>query len=127
MAEATNGVSSPEKFRASEYVMSDPNLSAVERETSIWFHGKTDELEIYSADLTMMRRLLQNPAFRPTCYTVHETPKIRTVSADEWDGSPIVGVRGTAPIGALKIKGSPRSNNNVAGIVGKGDDPRGES
>lgn len=107
-------------------VREDPALVPCEKETSINFTKSDDRADVFTSERGLTRRLLTHELF--TTDTVLLKGGSRSDSLQEVDTSDtIVGVRGTIPIGCLKLRASARHANGHAPIVSNaGGDAGGE-
>lgn len=107
-----------------ESVQTNTNVTQAERETSITFSRADDRADIYCEEQAMMKRLLLHPDFELDFYhTSHPDRVTGVVEGDEYeedghDGrKPVYAIRGTIPIGCLKVGPSPRSSSGHADVV----------
>lgn len=99
----------------------EAELRPKEKETTIRFAKDQDRIRIFSAETSIMRRLIAHPEF--------EVETIRQKTSDgkidiedqfeeQFDGRrKTVNVMGTMPIGILQIKSKSPKNNSHAGTV----------
>jgi len=89
-------------------VMADPNLRPEEKETALHVLGNSKRLEIHTLHPTAVRGLLAQPEF--------EVDEVftKTIKGEEV----IVGIKGTLPIGSLKI-GRPRSVAHLSRVFSR--------
>ena len=111
----------------SEYVDAYDRWSASERETSIHFAYGDQIAEVYTAERTVAKHLLENGPFRADELTVLVDDTLRYRDPSEHKGETIVAVKGTLPIGALSVKSDPRIDDYHSSIVSTYDPRDGET
>lgn len=99
-------------------VAEDPALSPDEKETVLRFSKSDYEIDVYSEESGLMRRLLAHPKFNPQEVRVFSEESRGTyVDPDDFEGGLITGVKGTLPIEALSVKTSMRATSQHAAVV----------
>lgn len=119
-AESTSGDVSLNVQAAQDAVTSDPDLSPVEKETSISFCNEDAHALVSTENATLIRDLLGYPYFEPTEFRVSDETRFGArMSPGEWqaDGGPITGVKGRLSLGCLKFLASRRDEDWVSFIV----------
>jgi hypothetical protein len=102
----------------------DPDLSPVERETTIGWAADEDVARIHTEMPGLARRLLAHDGVDVTVLGVHDGEGVRTVAFDDAvanggvDGA-VVRVKARLPVGFLSIKSSERSRTQPAAVVSK--------
>lgn len=100
----------------------DPDLSPIERETTIGWAADEDVARIHTEMPGLARRLLAHDGIDVTVLGVHDGDGIRTVAFDEAvanggvDGA-VVRVKARAPVGYLSIKTTERDRTQPAAVV----------
>ena len=101
---------------AEEVADSSPLMSE-ERETRLlWARGEHDA-NVETFELSLTRRFLSHPEFTPEYLHVVLDGTLARVETDEYDGSPIIGVSGSLPVGAVSVRGSSRKDTAHAEVV----------
>lgn len=100
-----------------DLVREDPELTPQEKETTLRFAKDEDRVAIYTAEAGIGRRLLAHPSARIGAVTVVDNDVRPTVSVDEVNGRDIVAVRGSLPVGALKVRRTSRETDEHAPVV----------
>lgn len=101
----------------------ESNLSKNEQETGISFFGDSHRLTLTTYHPTLTRKTLQHPdAHIEWVYVFHEdkpNQRVQDLSrlSDGTTGDGIEGVKATLPIGALKMKGSPRNTDRISKVM----------
>jgi|APHM01.1.fsa_nt_gi hypothetical protein len=112
-------------------VREDPDLIPYEKETSINFTKGDDRADIFSAERGITRRLLGHDLFDIEAILLKDGSRANSIQSLDTSADVVVGIRGTLPIDAVKLKADARSArghasvvSNVAGDVdtGGGDD-----
>ena len=107
-----------ERDVADLFTADDPDLSPAEKETVIRFARDEDRAAVYTAEAGLGRRLLKHPHAEVEGVTVADGSARPEVPVEDLDGDEdVVGVRATAPVGLLQVKGSPRRSGGHADIV----------
>jgi hypothetical protein len=97
----------------------DPALQPIEKETIIRW-GKPDEhVHIFSEEGSIIRRLLRHPLFEEEGIRTYTDSSAGWMDATDYSADRICGVRGSIPIGAIKIQSSSRSNSSHCSVVSK--------
>lgn len=103
------------------------DLETYERETSIHFSRADDRANVYSEEKAICKRLLMHPDFDLEQYTTsHPDAPQQAVSIEEYrenghdQRKPVYAVKGTLPIGVLKIAQKPRQSSGHADVVSGG-------
>lgn len=97
----------------------DPELTPAERETLFRFSRAGDRVKFYTAERGIGRRLLAHPAATVDEVTLRRSDRHRpAVPLEEVEeGDEVVAVRGTLPIGVLKIRHKTRTGDGHAQVV----------
>lgn len=100
------------------------DLSTDERETSIGFARSDDRATVYSEEAAICKRLLMHPEFELQHYSTSHPDRVQQrVSAEEYNEEghdqrkPVYGIKGTIPIGALKVTQHSRKGSGHASVV----------
>ncbi|WP_254530066.1 hypothetical protein [Natrinema gelatinilyticum] len=97
----------------------DPDLQPIEKETIIRW-GKPDEhVRIFSEEGSIIRRLLRHPLFEEESIRTYTDSSTGWMDATDYSTDRICGVRGSIPIGAIKIQSNSRSNSSHCSVVSK--------
>lgn len=96
-------------------VKSDPEITSVEKETTIRFANPDDMAHIFTEQRGVISSLLENDFFELDCWRGPEGKSASVPGEDEV----VHALNGTIPIGCLTIKGKPRSNNTPSGVANK--------
>lgn len=103
-----------------EYVSTDPELSAEEKEMSIGFTKKTDKATFFTSIAGAIPRALTHTDIDVgEIYVYNEENETRyTTTVEDFDGGgTVVGLKATVPIESLKINSNPRSSRGYAQII----------
>jgi hypothetical protein len=100
-----------------DLVREDPDLAPQEKETTLRFAKDENRVAIYTAEAGIGRRLLAHPRARIEGVTVVDNDVRPTVSVGEVNGRDIVAVRGSLPVGALKVRRTSRETDEHAPVV----------
>jgi len=100
-----------------DLVREDPDLAPQEKETTLRFTKDEDTVHVYTEEAGIGRRLLAHPSARIDAVTVVDNDVRPTVSVDEVNGRDIVAVRGSLPVGALKVRRTSRETDEHAPVV----------
>jgi hypothetical protein len=100
-----------------ELVREHPDLTPPEKETTLRFGKDEDHATVYTDEAGLTRRLLAHPHAAVRFVNVLEDGATRAVDLEEVSGRDIVGVRVSLPVGALKIRVTPRSAAGHAEVV----------
>lgn len=100
-----------------DLVREDPDLAPQEKETTLRFTKDEDTVHVYTEEAGIGRRLLAHPSARIEGVTVVDNDVRPTVSVDEVNGRDIVAVRGSLPVGALKVRRTSRETDEHAPVV----------
>jgi hypothetical protein len=102
-----------------DQIREDPQLSPVEKETTLRLGKQEDRVTLYTAERGIMRRLVQHPnADISTLNLRFEDGAGKNATPEEWDGEGwVVGLKATLPVAVLQIKSRPRKNTQHAEIV----------
>jgi hypothetical protein len=96
----------------------DPDLNPFEKETVFRFSSPDDRVEFYSAEASLIRRLVAHPESDIESVTVREDDRRLDRDLDEvTTDDHVVGVRGSLPVGVLLIKHAPRESGGHANVV----------
>lgn len=98
----------------------DSSLTPQEKETTIHFPKDRDRATVFSAEAGIMRRLLQHPLFEAERYVPADGPAVENVEELHVPGVVIVGLKGSIPVGTLKISARARSASGHASVVSRG-------
>lgn len=89
---------------------SDPDRESMEKETAIQTTKVDDYLRVYTAQRSLMNRFLAHPKFELVGYeTTTGDGGYKNVSAEQYEADghdgrkPVYAIRGTMPIGVLRI------------------------
>lgn len=100
-----------------EAVEADDRLLPQEKETTVTFAWGDDYADVFTAEPSLMRRLLAHPERRGTSLTLIDGDKRPTVTPEEYSEGAITGVATELPVGVLKIQPTPRTTGGHANIV----------
>ena len=100
-----------------DLVREDPELTPQEKETTLRFTKDEDTVHVYTEEAGIGRRLLAHPSARIEGVTVVDNDVRPTVSVDEVNGRDIVAVRGSLPVGGLKVRRTSRETDEHAPVV----------
>lgn len=100
-------------------IRDDPNLTPKEKETTIHFSRDSDRATIFTAEGGITRRLLGHPEFEVNHLVTERRCKVENLQQLQADDGAVVGVRGTIPVGALKVSARPRSASGHAAVVSR--------
>jgi len=107
-----------------DLVREDTGLRPEEKETLIRFPKDRDRAVVYSAEAGIMRRLLAHPEFEVLDLETENGAEVESVQQLHAAEDSVVGVRGTIPIGAIKVSACSRSAAGHAEVVSRGGDER---
>lgn len=114
-----------EAQEASEYVITDPELTSEEKEMSIGFTKQSEKATLFTAIASQVRRALTHTDVNVTeLYVFNKTDESRwrtTLEDFNGDGS-IVGLKAKLPIESLKVQANPRSNRSFAQVISPQND-----
>jgi len=105
---------------AIDYISTDPNASAQEKEFSVGFTKKDDRATLHTSIRSQIKRALSHSDIEETSISVYneDSETYRTTTLEDFDGDgEIVSFVGTVPIESLKINSSPRSARSFANII----------
>lgn len=99
----------------------DPKLTPPEKETALRFARDEERVTIYTAERGIGRRVLAHPAAAIDEVTIAEGRRKRpAVPLEELEeGDQVVAVRGTLPLGTVKVRERPRTSGGHADVVTK--------
>ena len=100
-----------------ELVAEDSDLTPSEKETSINFTKSEDRARVFTSERGLMRRLLQHPLFEVDHLVPESGAKVTDVQELDATDTQITGVKGTIPVGAVKLRTSTRSSSGHASVV----------
>mgnify|MGYP007020454544 CR=1 FL=1 len=95
-----------------EAVREDPDLVPMEKETTFRFAKDQDRAQVFTAERGLTRRLLTHELFHTDAVLLADGSTVDSVDSLHATEDTIVGVRGTIPIGALKVKASTRADKS---------------
>ena len=101
-------------------VREDPDLIPLEKETSINFTKDEDRAQVFTAERGLTRRFLAHDLFDTDALLLKDGSRSDYLQ-DVDTSDTVVGVRGTIPIGCLKVQASARSADGHAPIVSNAD------
>lgn len=106
--------------RAREAVETDTSRSPAERETCFRTAEDRDELDVYTAERGLMRRLLAHPEASIDWVSV-ATGDVggESLPLAEHDGRPVIGVKATLPVGVLTVARDARKYGTHADMITK--------
>jgi len=111
-------MSVPDAHSLTDGVREDPDLTPAEKEVSVTFTKERGCAVVYAEVAGVTRRLLAHPLFEAETLRVSgEGYHGARVVPDEFDGGAITGVRGTIPIGTLKVRAASRKSSQWADVV----------
>jgi hypothetical protein len=93
-------------------VREDPDLIPLEKETSINFTKGDERADVFTAERGLTRRLLTHELFDTDAVLLKDGSTVDSVDSLHTNEDTIVGVRGTIPIGSLKVKATTRSDKS---------------
>ena len=93
-------------------IREDPDLIPLEKETSINFTKGDERAQVFTAERGLTRRLLTHELFHTDAVLLADGSTVDSVDSLHTNEDTIVGVRGTIPIGALKVKASTRADKS---------------
>jgi hypothetical protein len=93
-------------------VREDPDLIPLEKETSINFTKGDERADVFTSERGLTRRLLTHELFDTDAVLLKDGSTVDSVDSLRTNEDTIVGVRGTIPIGALKVKATTRSDKS---------------
>jgi hypothetical protein len=108
----------PEEVK--EYVSSDPQLSAEEKEMGIGFTKKDEKATFFTCISSQIKRALTHTDINVIKLSVFdESDESRwQTTVEEFDGEgTVVALKATVPIESLKIQSNPRSARSYASII----------
>lgn len=108
------------RANAAEVVQAEPRLEPAEKEFIVRFPADQEFATIFSEIPSTVRRLLTHSQFGIRELKVYDEERFgKSLHWDDWRKTepPITGVEGCIPIGAVKIQGSPRSENFPSYVV----------
>lgn len=100
-----------------ELVKEDSDLTPAEKETSINFTKTEDRARVFTAEAGLMRRLLQHSEFQVGHVVTESRARVESVAELDATNTAIVGVKGTIPVGALKIQRTARASSGHASVI----------
>ena len=101
-----------------ESVREDPDLTPAEKEVSVLFTKESERAVVYAEVAGVTRRLLAHPLFEVDSLRVAgDGHHGACVAPDEFGGGEVTGVRGTVPIGTLKVRAASRKSSQWADVV----------
>lgn len=93
-------------------VREDPDLIPLEKETSINFTKDEDRAQVFTAERGLTRRFLTHDLFDTDAVLLKDGSTVDSVDSLHRNEDTIVGVRGTIPIGCLKVKATARADKS---------------
>lgn len=103
------------------------DLETFERETSFHFSRADDRADVYSEEKAICKRLLMHPEFDLEMYTTsHPDAPQQSIDVEEYHENghdkrkPVYAVKGTIPIGCLKVAHKSRQSSGHADVVSGG-------
>jgi hypothetical protein len=109
--------SSSQADREIPTVREDPDLVPLEKETSINFTKGEDRADIFSAERGITRRLLGHDLFDIDAILLKDGSRANSIQSLDTSEDVVVGIRGTLPIDAVKLKSEARSARGHASVV----------
>lgn len=106
----------------SEYVVNDERRDAIGKETSITFNNDSKRIRVFSAQRTVAQSLCEHSHVNVNEVCVVRDETEYHIPPEEHEGENIVGVFADAPLGLLKIRSNPRSQNVPSGVVSPQDE-----
>ena len=115
--------------RIIDSIAENDNLTPDEKETSINLTKGDDHIRVFSAERSVMKRLIAHPEFEMLRIRQPTSDSYKNISEDfeeEFDGRrSTVAVEGTMPVGVLFIKAKSRNDDGHARTVsGRASDLR---
>lgn len=95
----------------------DTNIDPMERESNISFNAKSHTMRIFATQRSVMESLWSHTYCDVDRFSVVRDERYTTIQPTEHDGEDIVGLWADAPLGLLKVRSSPRSQNTPSGVV----------
>jgi hypothetical protein len=102
--------SSSQADREIPTVREDPDLTPLEKETSIHFSKGDDDADVFTAERGLTRRLLAHELFTVDTILLKDGSRSDSIQSLDASEDVVVGVQGTLPIGCLKVRASTRSH-----------------
>lgn len=102
-----------------DLVREDPALLPEEKETTIRFGKDEDRATVFTPEAGLMRRLLNHPEFEVHGILLEAGGEVESVEQLHADEDAVVGVRGSVPVGALKVSARSRSTSGHASVVSR--------
>ena len=100
-----------------DLVREDPDLTPAEKETALRFAKDEDRATVFTAEAGLTRRLLAHAEFAVEEVVLADGSHAPHVEALDASEDAVVGVRGTLPVGCLKVRASSRSPGGHARMV----------
>lgn len=106
--------------QASEFVTTDPELGAEEKEFTIGCTKKEEQARLHTNISSQVKRALTHSHIHVEEISVYNEDEgvVQRMSLEDFDGNgDIVGLQARFPLESIKIRSTPRSSRSYANII----------